>query len=443
MNREEVKEYLLDFQKRQLPELVERDLEIGKSRRVKSIIGPRRAGKTYFMYQRIKELNIAGVRRNNILYLNFEDPRLIDISFKEIREIVKLHWQLYPSSMKKPLHIFIDEPQNIKNWEIATRTLHDEGFNIFLTGSSSKLLSREIATSLRGRTLSYTMLPFSFKEFLRMVNTERLIDTEFNQLKLMLNSKEKSSLLNLLNEYLEFGGFPELVLEKNAENRLKMINEYFDLIVYRDIVERYRIKNTQLIKWLIKSLISSFSKEFSVHKVYLTLKSRGIRVSKNTLYSYLSMLEDSLFAFFVPKFGHSIRKGEFSINKAYLCDTAFARLTGVTKDQGRKMENMVFLELERRKQPLTRIFYFKNQLKEEVDFVVRDGTKVKQLIQVCYNIEDSDVKKRELRALLKASKELKCRNLLVITWDYEAAETVKGRRVKYLPLWKWLLEEIR
>lgn len=428
MNSEEVKEYILDFQKRELPELVERELKVNSSKRIKTVVGPRRAGKTFFMFQKIKGLMESNVKKEKILYLNFEDPRLIEVNYKDVREIIKVHWGLYPESTKE-LFIFIDEPQNIKNWEIAIRGLYDEGFNIFLSGSSSKLLSKEIATSLRGRTLSYVLLPFSFREFLKMKNLKFDISH--------LSSKERAVMLNLLNEYLELGGFPEVILEENKENKIKIINEYFDLVVYRDIVERYKIKNTNLIRWLIKSLILSSSKEFSTHKAYLTLKSKGIRLSKNTLYSYLSMLEDAMFAFFVPKFKYSIRKREFSINKAYLCDTAFAKLAEVTQNKGNRMENVVLLELKRK--PLTEIFYWSDG-KSEVDFVVKMDLKIKQLIQVCYGINDYDVKKREIKALFKASKELKCKNLLVITENKEGEEKINAKKIKYTPLWKWLLE---
>ena len=160
MNTDEIKEYLIDFQKKVLPKLIERELKIDKLKKVKSIIGPRRAGKTYFIYQKINELISKNINKEQILYLNLEDPRLIEINFKEIRGIIKIHWQLYPNSIKYDLYIFIDEPQNIKNWDLAIRALYDEGFDIYLSGSSSKLLSKEIATSLRGRTLSYLLLPF-------------------------------------------------------------------------------------------------------------------------------------------------------------------------------------------------------------------------------------------------------------------------------------------
>ena len=428
MNIAEIKEYLLDFQKKELPELVNRELKIEHSKKIKSVIGPRRAGKTYFMYQEMKKALKAGKKKENILFLNFEDPRLIDINFKEIREIIKLHWQLYPKSNPS---IFIDEPQNINKWELGVRALYDEGFDLYLSGSSSKLLSKEIATSLRGRTLSYLILPFSFKEFLKMKKSIFDIST--------LSSKEKSILLSFLDEYLEFGGFPEVILEENKENKIKTLKEYLDMIIYKDIVERYNVKNTKLIKWLINSLITSFSKEFSVHKIYLTLKSKGVKVSKNTLYSYLSMLEDSFFAFFAQKFNYSIRNREFSVDKAYLCDIGFAKLLEVSRDKGKKMENAVFLELERKKKSLTEIACWKNAQQEEVDFVVKQGRKVRQIIQVCCNIEDLDAKKREIRALIKASKELKCKDLLVITEDKEGEEITKKKKIKYIPLWKWLL----
>ncbi len=436
MNTEQIREYLIDFQKKAFPIMIERELKIDVSKKIKSLIGPRRAGKTTFMHQKMYELMKEGVKKENIVYLNFEDTRLIEINFKEIREIIKMHWQIFPESTKMEMHIFIDEPQNIEHWENAVRSLHDDGFNISLTGSSSKLLSKEIATSLRGRTLSYLLLPFSFNEFLKMKKYKENIN--------LLGSKEKSILLSLLNEYLEFGGFPEIILEQDEEKKLRIINEYFSLIVYRDIIERYKLKNTILVKWIIKALSSSFSNEFSVNKLFLTLKSQGFKVSKNTLYSYVSILEDSLFSFMHPKFEHAIRNKRFSINKAYLCDTAFVKLVENSRDIGRKMENMIFLQLERKRKPLTAISYWKNTQDEEVDFVIKNGARVRQLIQVCYNISDSETKKREIRALLKASKELKCNTLIVITWDYEKIEEISWfgikRKVRFVPIWKWLLK---
>ncbi len=432
MDNAEIKEYLLDFQKKELPELIERELVLDESAKITSIIGPRRAGKTYVLYQKIKHLVNSGVKKENIVYLNFEDPRLIGVTFKQVRDVIKLHWQIFPSSINAKLYVFIDEPQNIKNWEISVRALHDEGFRIFLSGSSSKLLSKEIATSLRGRTIAHILLPLSFKEFLRLKGVS------FDLSK--LSSREKSALLSLVDEYLEFGGFPEIAQEGDKENKARIINEYFNSVVYKDVIERYKIENTQLIKWLIKVLISSFSREFSIHKLYLTLKSQGFALSKNTLYSYSAMLEDAMFIFQVGKFNHAIRKKELTIPKVYLADLGFTKLAQASKDIGYKIENTVFLELERRKKTLTEISYWKNVQQEEVDFVVRQGAKVQKLVQACAYITNRDTKKRELRGLIKASRELKCKNLLIITYDYEAEEKIKNKKVRYVPLWKWLLQ---
>ncbi|MEA3329168.1 MAG: ATP-binding protein [Nanoarchaeota archaeon] len=429
MDFESISEYLLDFNKRKLPDLIKRDLKIPDTKKIKTIIGPRRAGKTYFMFQKIKEMINSEIKKEEIIYLNFEDPRLIDLNFKEIKEIIKIQRRLFPKINK--INLFIDEPQNIKNWEVAIRSLHDECYNIFLSGSNSKLLSKEIATSLRGRTITYLLLPFSFKEFLKIDNLNLDIKK--------LNSKEKAILMSYYDKYLEFGGFPEIIFEKDEENKLRIILEYFNMVVYKDIVERYKIKNNELIRWMIKSLINSFSKEFSVNKVYLTLKSQGIKLSKNTLYSYSSMLQDSMFVFFLDKFKKSIRKKELSISKAYLNDVVFSKIGESSKNLGRKMENIVFLELQQRKNPLSEISYWKNEQKQEVDFVIKE-TKVKQLIQICYDLKDLDTKKREIRALINAGKELKCKNLLIITHNKDGEEYYKNFKIKFIPLWKWLLK---
>lgn len=431
MKLSEIQEYLIDFQTKPLPELVPRRLKVPTTAKIISIIGPKRTGKSYYLYQIMKELLQKGIKKEQIVYLNFEDTRLVGITFNEIREILKLHWQLYPSSINQELYLFVDEPQNVTQWEVAVRSLHDEGHKIFISGSSSKLLSKEIATSLRGRTLSYLLLPFSFQEFVQC-NSSSLLNAPWG-------SQQKSKLLSLLEEHLAFGGYPEVFQASEAETKLKTIDEYFHLIIYLDLVERYNLRNTKLLKWLIKSLLATFSKELSVHKIYSTALSQGFKISKNTLYSYFSLLEESFFVFSLPKYSASIRKKDNALSKSYLCDVGFAKLIEASADKGRKIENVVFLELRRRQGALTDLCYWKNYpQQEEVDFVVKEGS-VQQLIQVCANLDDPDTKKREVRALLKASEELHCNNLLVITESLESEENIKSKRIIYVPLWKWLL----
>lgn len=431
MDRKEIEQYLIDFQKKEFPALIDRSLKVYKTKKISAIIGPRRAGKTSFLYQLMKELIAEGGRKDEIIYLNFENTKLFDLKFKEIKEAIDLHKKLFPEAKK--ITLFLDEPQNIINWETAVRELHDDNYSIYISGSSSKVLSKEIATSLRGRSLTHLLLPFSFKEIL-----------EFKKIEApkLVSSDEKIKILRALDEYIEFGGFPEVVLEKNRDLKLKILESYFDLVVYKDIAERHGLKDSILIKWFIKSIASSYTKEVSINKLYLALKSQGRVISKDELYTYAALITDSLFSLYLPKYSGSIRKRE-PVNKAYLCDTGFSKIIEVTKDTGKKMENIVFLELTRTSSPLAEIYFWKNVQQEEVDFVVKEGTKITKLIQVCYDIQETKTKEREIRALLKASKELKCKNLLIITYDYESEKDaewfgMKGK-IKYIPLWKWLL----
>ena len=374
MNVAEIEEYLVDFQKKSLPGLVEREHSKPLPNKILSFIGPRRAGKTFLLFQIMGELLGAGIPKEKLVYLNFEDPRLFGLSHTEIREIIKIHWKLYPASAKGDIFVFVDEPQNVKNWENSVRSMHDEGYKVYVTGSSSKLLSREIATSLRGRSVSQLVLPFSFKESLALKKIS--LDRE------RLGSKDKAILLGALDEYLEFGGFPEIIMQQEKENKLRVATEYFNLTVFKDIMERHKLKNTALAQYLLKTLISASSKEYSVHKIYSTIKSQGLKVSKNTLYTYISFIEDCFFAFFVPRLSFSARKKELSINKAYLCDNVFAKLTETGSDRGKKMENTVFLELLRRKKTLTEICYWKDQQQNEVDFAIKKGGKKKKIIKI-------------------------------------------------------------
>lgn len=328
--------------------------------------------------------------------------------------------------------IFLDEPQNVAMWERAVRELHDEGYQIFISGSSSKLLSKEIATSLRGRSLSYLLLPFSFKEFLESKNIKT---TD------MISTADLTRVRMYLDEYLVFGGFPEVTLEKTEDGKIKILESYFDMTIFKDIVERHQIKDSNLIRWLIKTITSSYTKEVSINKIYLSLKSQGRKISKDDLYSYASLITDSFFAFYLPKYSESIRKRE-PVNKVYLCDNGFPKIIESSKDTGKKMENTVFLELTRRQKPGEELFFWKNVQKEEVDFVLRKGSMIQQLIQVTEDYQE--IRDREVRSLIKASQELKCQNLLIITKNKESEEELEWfgtkRSIKCVPLWKWLLQ---
>jgi len=428
MEREILLRYMID-KKEQIRRLdvFPRGLEVALTKRfIIPVVGPRRAGKSFYLYGLI--LNKLKIKDEEFIFMNFEDTQLIGADAGDVSGAASIHEEIYG---KKPQYIFLDEIQNARKWQAAVRGLYETGdYYIFLSGSSSKLLSKEIATSLRGRTLTYSILPLSFREYLNFKKFEA---------KPFLSTSEENRMKNNLREYLKSGGFPNIVFENQLADRF--FREYLDLVVFRDVIERHKIKNVFVIKFLVKSLLASFSKQLSIHSIFNSLKSQGIKVSKKTLYNYSSYLEDAFFAFFVKKFSYSLKESELSVPKVFINDAGLVNsaASNFSTNLGRLMENTVFLELKRmqNKEPSMEICYYKDR--GEVDFVVRKGPKTEQLIQVCYEIEDARTKKRELNSLIEASKSLKCSNMLVITWDYEKTEKHKNGKIVFLPLWKWLL----
>ncbi|RLI94820.1 MAG: AAA family ATPase [Candidatus Altiarchaeales archaeon] len=424
-----MREYLLD-KKEEIKELEvkERLIEFPILKNfIISVIGPRRAGKTYSIFNLIKTKNL---RDEDFLFINFEDEYVKAMERGELIKVISYHHELYG---KEPRFVFLDEIQAFENWKTFVYTLFEKKrYFIFITGSSSRLLSREIATQLRGRSISVLVLPLSFKEIIAL----KEIDTD------KISSRTESKIKNLLRIYLKDGGFPDVVLTEI--NKKIFFRDYLDLVVFRDVVERFRIKHPYLVKMIITFMLPSFAKEFSINRIFNILKSRDIKVSKKVLYKYSYALQDSMFCFFLKKFSFSERESLLSIPKIYLNDLGlinYSISTRFEKDLGRLMENAVFLELKRKesKGEISSIFYWRDYQQREVDFVIKEGLNVKQLIQVCYSLEDFDTRKREIKALLKASRDLKCKDLLVLTWDEEYTIEEKGKKIKVLPLWKWLI----
>lgn len=314
--------------------------------------------------------------------------------------------------------------------EICKEDLREKNARIFITGSSSNLLSKEIATALRGRSLSFRLFPLSFREFLTFKGSkfkEPLIEAERGKIK------------RYLEEYVEYGGFPEIV-DYPPLLKIKTLQEYLDLIIYKDLIERYGIEKIHAMKGLIRVITRNFARRSSIRKLHNMLSSLGLNLSKSKIYEYFSYLEDIGFIIPVRRLHFSEVESLRSIPKLYVADVGFPTVLGV-KDIGHRIENIVALELLRRKyyqEPRLEIRYWMDS-KGEVDFVVLTGFKVKELIQVSYSIEDIETKQREVEALLRASRLLKCNNLTVVTWDYEGTEVYKGKRVRFVPLWKWLL----
>ncbi len=434
-DRNKVTRYLRDFQDWPLPDAVERELRLPMTKKVLTVYGPRRAGKSYYLYQLIRRAMADGTKKEDLLYLNFEDLRLSDLAFSDLEDVLKLHHELYPDASDHGLRVFLDEPQAMVGWERAVRSLHDKGgLRLYVTGSSAKLLSREIATTLRGRTLPFLLLPYSFREFL----AARHVGTGGPHPSTAEEARTKSA----LSEYLRIGGFPEVVEAPDDGIRMRTLAEYHRLIIYRDIVERYSIENLSFIKFLLGQLFSGFAREMSANKIYNAAKSRGFAVSKKTAYEYIGYIEDAVAIFLLRRWAASPRTRETSIPKVYIADNGYAGLfpTG-SEDTGRLAENAVLLELRRMQDadPLLEVYYWKDAPgRVEVDFALRKGGRFIRLMQVCHSLGGQGTVERELRALLAASEELGCRNLTILNWDLDETREVEGRRIEYTPLWRWL-----
>ncbi len=425
MQKDMFKRLIADSQGKDLSYVMDRDIEIPfNTDKIISLIGVRRSGKTHVLYSIINRIRKT-VEPNNILYINFEDDRLFPLELKDLNTLLEAYYEMYPDKKNEKVFFLFDEVQNIQNWEKFIRRLYDtENCAIFITGSSAKLLSKEIATALRGRTLSYEVFPLSFSEILR-----------FKGIKPDLHSsKSQARIKNVLAGCLIRGGFPEIINYEQAVF-MKTLQEYIDLIMYRDIIERYGISNTFLLKRLIKFSFSNISTLVSFNKLYNDFKSEGLNISRNTVYEYISYLEDAYALFAVPIYAKSLREQWRNPRKIYSVDVGFKTAIDypLSMDIGRVIENIVFLELRRRTE---KIYYFKG--KQEVDFYYILGDK-RYLLNVCYEIESPETREREIKGLIEAMKRLSLKAGTVVTSEQKELIKTEAGEINVIPLWQWLL----
>ncbi|OGV32926.1 MAG: ATPase [Lentisphaerae bacterium GWF2_45_14] len=419
-----------DFHERELPELSLRNREFPElANKADVIIGMRRTGKTFFCFQRMKQLLSSGIPMNQILYLNFEDDRLLDFSVKDFQTVLDVYYSKYPENRDVKCHFFFDEIQSIEKWEVFIRRLLDtENVQISLTGSSSKLLSKEIATSLRGRSISTEIFPFSFKEFLRHHDLFETAPEHFS-------SKTASILRKAASDYIEIGGFPEVQnIDKNL--RTEILQGYIDSVLLKDVVERHKVSNIVALKHLVNNVMTSPCSQFSVNKFYNTLKSMSIKCTKNNLYEYLDHLLDAYLFYRVPLHTRSEKTRMVNPPKIYVIDTGLlnAMTFRNSVNHGHLLENMVFMHLRYNG---FEIEYVNTEKAYETDFFARHPiTGEISLIQVCWDISNEKTFARELRGLKSAMTELGIAQGTIVTWD-EEKELDDG--INIIPAWKWLL----
>ena len=419
-----------DFHERKLPEPVPRSKSFSEVKgKADVVIGMRRTGKTWFCYQKIKGLIAAGIKKEHILYLNFEDDRLLEFNVHNFQNIIDVYFGKYPEHRNSRCYFFFDEIQRIDQWEMFIRRLLDtENIQIFITGSSSKLLGSEIATSLRGRSLATEIFPFSFEEYLKFHGL-------FPDRPKTFGANTSSILRKAVKDYIESGGFPE-VQKTDLDLRIEILQGYIDSVLLKDIIERHKVSNILVLKHLVRHIMNSAGGQFSVNKFFNTMKSMSIKCTKNSLYEYLDHLTDAFLFYRVPIHSRSEKTRLINPAKIYTIDTGL--LNSMTfrssSDRGQLLENMAFMHLRREGYEVE---YLTTKDGREVDFLATHKISGQtKLIQICWEMSDQKTFERELRGLKSAMNEIALPTSTIVTWD---DETVIDKKINVIPIWKWLL----
>lgn len=401
---------------------------ISGSNQVITITGPRRAGKSYIMRQMGRLLVDKGVKKENILFVNFDDPRFLSLDNKLLIQIFDIYRE-FMSPADNP-YIFLDEIQEIDEWEKWVRMMHElKKAKIVVSGSNAHLLSRELGTLLTGRHIDLGVFPLSFKEYLMFNNIE--IKTSLDV------ERKKTEIMGLFRKYMANGSFPEVSL---SDKKTEVLLNYFDDLLSKDLIKRFRVRKTKVMKALIKYYLSNAGNLMTFSSI-----EKYLEITSDTIEKFSSYLEDVYLIFQLKRFSYKVKEQEKSPRKIYAIDTGLCNSVGFrfSENIGRLAENIVFLALKRRQilDPQLELFYWKDEQHREVDFILKQGKDVESMIQVCWNMLDDKTKTRELRSLQKAMKEVKTDKAIIITEDAEGEEKLNGFTVKTIPLWKWLLTE--
>ena len=397
--RKDVIKSLIALRQNDIPfDVIERDVELPINRKkIITVPGVRRCGKSTMMEIAINNLVKKGVPKRNILWIGFDDERLFNMSSDELDDVIV-------SYMEK---------------------------NIYVCGSNAAMLSSELGSALRGYPLEYEAYPLSFNEFCRFkgIATDAYLE------------QDKARLKNAFEEYNRTSAFPEIVLTPSRSEQLKLLHGYFDTMILRDLAEHYNITNTGVVRYFVKRIMANLTKPTSINAIYNDIKSQGLKVSKDDLYLWADYACNVFMFVRVPRYNRSIIKEHRSLDKFYCIDNGLrsAVLMPQSNDNGKNLENTVFMELYRRRMPSDKISYY--QEKTECDFVIQREDRVMQLIQVTWSMTDDETRKREIKGLLEASSATGCDNLLIITDDEKNSLEVDGKKVNVVPAWKWLLNK--
>ena len=411
-----------------VPQLIRRDfpeMDLSRLPDILAIVGPRRAGKTYYMNQLIGDLLNSGIKKEEILFIDMEDFRLADFKTADFETLLLTFRQLAGQS---PEYLFLDEIQHLPKWSRVLRTLHNKRqYRIIISGSNSEFLSREVATELRGRYRDRLIMPFSFEEMLRYNNVDFGVSSPYVSL--------RGDILRIFDEYRSMGGFPQVTEEVDVSQKRKTLESYFSTTYYRDIVDRHNVRSEAVLDSMMRYIIDTYGTLFSISAFTNVLQEEGHKVGKHTVSQFLKYLQEAFFLIPIEKFDYSPRKRLMNPKKIYLLDVGFSLLsTAFSENRGRQLENIVAIELFRRGEE---VFYYKDT--RECDFIIVKGRKATNAIQVTWDLNPSN-RNRELKGLANAINRLNLESGLILTYDQEEVIKFDGRKVQVLPVWMWLLD---
>lgn len=432
---------IAEFQERELPDSTPRTLTLPQiPRKAAVVVGMRRTGKTFLMFQQVQRLVASGLDKRDVLYVNFEDDRLRVDEPGLLGDLLEAFYRFNPSARERGAHLLLDEIQVVPGWpKFVRRVLDTESVQVVLSGSSAKLLSTEVATELRGRGMPVELFPFSFIE-------SALAADITVPATLPPGSRKRSRLEAHLDTYLSAGGFPEVQTLAPRE-RIQTLQDYVELVLLRDVIERHRIENAVAARAFARLLLQSPARAFTVNKAHGDLRSRGLQVSKDSLHALLDHFQDAYLVFAIPVFRKSERARATNPRKLYPIDPGLAAAMShaTAADVGARLENAVFLELRRRHGRLLQgqVSYYLTDSGREVDFVVGDvfHQRAGRLVQACADLSEPQAREREVRALLEAMTETGLDRGEIVTLREEGTMKTDAGTIRIVPAWRWLLEK--
>lgn len=431
--RKEVIKSLIAIKQSEIPfDVIERDISLPINRKkIITVPGVRRCGKSTMMEIAINELVATGVDSRYILWLGFDDERLKNMTSDELDDVIVSYMEMYPDIPIKEVHMFFDEIQLIKDWEyFVLRVYKTYCKNIYVCGSNATMLSSELSSALRGYPLEYETYPLSFKEYCRFkgIDTQGFLE------------QDKARLRTTFEAYNMESAFPEIVLTDSQSEKIKLLHGYFDTMLLKDLVEHYKISNISVVRYFVKRIMANLTKPTSINSIYKDIKSQGLKVSKDDLYLWANYICDIFMFIRIPKYDRSLVKEQKALDKYYCIDNGLrgAVLMPQSNDNGKGLENMVLLQLVRTQLPSDKITYYQGE--KECDFVLQRNEAVVQLVQVTWDMMEEGTREREVGGLLEASQATGCDNLLIITKEEESSIERDGKQIKVMPAWKWLLQ---